>query len=155
VKIGLILVYVMLVVWGAALIAGRRYEPMRLVATRDLPANHLVQAGDLALAVDNRQYIRRSLDKGERIDANKIATAPDLGRQPERVSRTLTVSREQVDSGFVDAGAELLLCPPTVSAEVRATICGDVGPCIAVVDVAEAAVAKLTSGEMTLNRQCE
>lgn len=150
--------YLALLLWGASLIEARRAH-VTLVATRELPANHLVQSGDLTLAVDARQYLPRKLHASEAVGLVELVTLPKAEDRPDRVSRTLAVLRADVESGAINSGAKLLICPPeggsdAVSVEVRAALCGDVGPCFALVDVPAADAEGIRADVAELKSKC-
>jgi hypothetical protein len=159
-KLHFLLVYFVLIVAGGVYIVFWRSGPqMKLVAARELPANHLLQPGDLSLYTDGRQYVTRQMDAGKLVDAGEIWNAPDLSPRKGVVPFSLSAERKQVISRVIDAGETLFVCPSKVQAEVRAVFCGDdAGSCIAIVDVANADAEKLkvaTASELSLQKACE
>jgi hypothetical protein len=129
---------------------------VKLVAARELPANHLLQPGDLSLYTDGTQYVTRQFGVGKLVDPGEIWSAPDVTANKGMVPFSVTVAREQTVSRVVDAGEKLFVCPPKVQAEVRAVFCGDgAGACIAIVDVAEGDAEKLKDAtELSLLKDC-
>ncbi|WP_027154887.1 hypothetical protein [Mesorhizobium sp. WSM2561] len=132
----LLLVYVLLVVGGGVYIVFRGTTPLQLVASRDLPANHLLQPNDLSLHVDGRQFLPRRVDAGGLIDTKELLSAPAFIARQGMVPFALPADRKKVESHVIEAGNQLLVCPPKLTAEVRAVFCGDGdGACVAIVDI--------------------
>jgi hypothetical protein len=155
----LLVLYLLLIVAGGVFIVCWRGGPqVKFVAAQKLPANHLLQPGDLLLRIDGRQYVTRSVEAGELVDLREIGSAPDLAAKKGVVPFSLPAERDQVVTRNIDVGKTLLVCPPKVQAEVRAVFCGDgAGACIAILDVAEADAGKLnapTASKLSLQKAC-
>ena len=155
-KITIFILYVLLIGGGVAFIVMRQPQA-KLVATQQLPANHLVQAGDLSLRSDGRQYIARSLDAGEDVDLSEIRSTPEYEPKKGVVPFSLPAERDQLASGEIDVGKTMLVCPTKLQVEVRAVFCGSAGACMAIVDIAEGDAEKLKASvisELSLQRVC-
>ena len=149
-----------IVAGGVFIVAGHGGPNLKLVAARDLTANHLLQPGDLQLLTDGRQYVTRLVESGEVVDPGAIKPLPDLSASAGAVPVAVSVAREQVTRRVVDAGKSLIICPPNVRVVVRAVFCGEADtPCIAVVDVAaaDAEAVKTTDADLILQAKssCE
>ena len=155
----LLAIYVGLIVAGAVYIVyPGEVSQLKLVASHELPANHLLQPGDLSLFTDGSQYITRKVDAGTLVEANEVAAAPNVTPAKGAVPFSIAVRREEVSSRVVDAGERMLICPLQVEAQVRAVFCGDGSrPCLAIVDIADADAEKMTSGnpsQLSLQKSC-
>ena len=129
------------------------------MATKDLPANHLLQPGDLTLHTTGRQYVLQKVPAGRVIDADDIWTAPHQPGDKGTVPVSVAVARTEVDAGVAAAGKTLQLCPIKSPARVLAVYCGARGGgCVALTEVADADAAKLAASdapEITLKAACE
>jgi hypothetical protein len=143
----ILIVYCAVLFVGSALIL-RRYPvyPMGFVATGDLPANRLLQPGDIAPAVASGQYTRKPIGKGQPVRTDDTSAMPEIVPQPGKLPLALPVRQALVLSGTINAGAMVHLCKREKELidklDVRAVLCA--GPdalCIAVLELpAEKAV---------------
>jgi hypothetical protein len=159
-KLHFISIYLCVIVAGGVLIAGLHGGAgLKLVALREVPANHLLQPGDLALSTTGKQYVTRHLAAGEVVDPGEISTTPELTARKGMAPFSLSVDSRQIVSRAVEAGQTLFVCPPKVRAEVRAIFCsGDAQSCMAVLHVADADVEKLKAAagsNLSLRKACE
>lgn len=153
-----LLIYLLLIVGGGVYIVFHGMTPLQLVASRDLPGNHLLQPNDLSLYADGRQYLSRQVGAGSLIDASELRSAPEFTAEKGMVPFPLPAERKKVESHVIEAGKKLLVCPPKLTAEVRAVFCGDGGgACVAIVDlpVADATRLNLPAGpKLSLEEAC-
>jgi hypothetical protein len=156
-KLHIVLIYLCVIVAGGAFIADtHRGAPVKLVATRGLPANHLLQPGDLVLQTTNKQYTTKPVPKDSVVDSREIATAPDLMAKKGFTPFPLAVDPKEVISGAVDAGQTLFVCPVKVPAEVRGIFCsGDGTSCVVILHVADGDKERLSkAGQVSLQKAC-
>jgi hypothetical protein len=136
-------VYLLLLILLAWSTGGFRItSPQMLVAARNLPAGHLLQANDFALVPrGNGAYLRRPVDKGQPIRAEDTTPSPEFATRTNFVSLAFPVARSLVASGELNAGVTTRICQAgkTVldDADMRFVACpGDQETCLGIVDIA-------------------
>jgi hypothetical protein len=159
-KLHFLLGYLCVILFGGALIAYmHRGEQVKLVALREVPANHLLQPGDLALYTTGKQYVTRHLDAGAVVESREISAAPEVTAKKGFAPFALAVDPKQVFDRTLEAGQTMIVCPLKVKAEVRAVFCsGDADACFAVLHVADADLEKLKApagSKLSLRKACE
>jgi hypothetical protein len=145
----LLSVYFLAVIAGAILIVLWRGTSVQLVATRNLPAEHLLKEGDLQLVVDGRQYLTRAVKPGDRVDSKEIKTLHDALGGNNRTPIALDVDPAKAPAGGFVPGYAIVVCPSDVRATVVAAHCGaPQSLCVVVAEVATADAAKLTGANV-------
>lgn len=156
-KLHFLFIYLCAILFGGLLIIYANREPLKLVAAREVPVNHLLQQGDLVLQTTGKQYVTKHLLQGAVVDPSDIATAPELTAKKGFTPYSLAVEPQQVVARTVDAGQTLFICPAKVQVEVRAIFCsGDNVSCIAVLYVPDGDIEKVkaaTTPKPTLQKQ--
>jgi hypothetical protein len=157
-KLHFLFIYLCAIVGGALLIIDANREPLKLVAVREVPVNHLLQPGDLALQTTGKQYVTKHLFPGSVVAPSDIATAPELTAKKGFTPFAWAVEPQQVVSRAIEAGQKLSICSAKVQVEVRAIFCsGDNVSCIAVLYVPDADVEKVkaaTAQKPPLQKTC-
>jgi hypothetical protein len=119
----------------------QRTSPGMLVAARNLPTGHLLQANDFALVPGSSgTYLRRPIDAGQPIRAGDTTASPDFTTRMNFVPLAFPIARSLVASGELNAGVKTRICQTgkTVldDAEVRVVACpADEQTCLSIVDI--------------------
>ncbi len=110
-----------------------------LVASHNLPADHLLTAGDLVPT--DILFLQRSLSKGERLRPGDAASLPALTPGAGTLPVALAALRSTVEADALNAGIAATFCrgsePIVTGATVRATLChAAAANCIIVAEIA-------------------
>jgi hypothetical protein len=157
-------------VWGLAFLSGMAVLGCRLfwagenhaIAKRQMPANHLILASDLAqgdgAAAFIGRYARRAIPFELKLSQDDISPVPLL-MTDARPLFAVSVAGTAVRNGSVDAGATGKLCKGTTAigdAEILALFCRRMvdDRCMALVTAAPAASAALKPNETEVGPTC-
>lgn len=115
-------------------------QPPSFVAERDLVANRLLEAGDLALVpTDAAQYLKHAVKKGQKLQSEDTSPFPILTGKPGKLPVAFVVDWAVVRSGAINAGVQVRICQAGKAVlepvEVQAVVCPAVNAyCIALAD---------------------
>jgi hypothetical protein len=137
------------VLYSLGLLAGttmilhhRSNPPVVLVTSRALPANWLLQPGDLVADVGNARFTRRAISKGQPLTLADLAGLPSVAPAAGYLTVVLSVEARFVRSGDINAGLPARLCAGanrlTDDVTVQTVICGqEETQCVAFVQIPE------------------
>ena len=111
-EVGIFIAYSIALFIGVALIFSRQPGlPLTFTAERELPANWLLQPGDLALRPgDHPWYLKHTAKKDQKIGLGDLSTFPIIAQRQGKLPVAFSVGSAMVKSSAINAG---------VSAELR------------------------------------
>jgi hypothetical protein len=147
----------------------RESPAVSFTAERELPANRLLQPGDLAALPGGRpRYLKHMAKKDEKIEIGDLSTIPTITVKPGKLPVAFSVESAMVTSGAINAGISVHVCrgPKALveSGEVQAVLCPATDePCIALTDIpadkasalAEASQASMPATLKVMGSQCQ
>jgi hypothetical protein len=132
---------VVLLLGNALIVSHERGRPVSFTVERKLPANWLLQSGDLAvLPGDHPWYLKHEAPKDQKMELGDLSTVPTITEKPGKLSVAFSVGSAMVKSGAINATTAVRVCqgPKALieSAEVQAVLCpASDAPCVAFADI--------------------
>ncbi len=153
---GIFIAYSIALFIGVALIFSRQPGlPLTFTAERELPANWLLQPGDLALRPgDHPWYLKHTAKKDQKIGLGDLSTFPIIAQRQGKLPVAFSVGSAMVKSSAINAGVSVRVCQGTKvlaeSVEVQAVLCPATDePCVALADVPADKASALTGVSQT------
>jgi len=132
------IVYAIILVAGTALIMQRREDQVvPEVATRTLPAGHLLTSGDIKIPAG---YLRRRIEMDSPILKEDVGAMPQFSPRIGHIAVAVPLPRRTVEEERVNSDTVIRLCsggkPVAEGVQARLVICSPAEPqCMVIVDV--------------------
>jgi hypothetical protein len=143
---GFLAFYVVALVVGVLAIELRREPPVVFVASRDLKANEMLKQGDI-VARGRNHYARHAISKGAEINADTIASVPEVLPRENEISFAVAVPPSSIGGSGLALGEQARVCKDGKALEpviVRLIQCApQAGNCLGLAGIASSRAAEL------------